>query len=124
MINDKHCFEVYGFDILIDDRLKPWLIEVNASPSFSAETPADYHLKFNILEDVMSVIDCEHKLSGSEERVGGFDQIWKNGPVGIAKGDKYLTSYLGCANDKAIPMTKIKQPPRLAASNASERPLI
>ena len=51
IINDKHCYEVYGFDILIDEALKPWLIEVNASPSLTASTDIDRTLKMAVIHD-------------------------------------------------------------------------
>ena len=29
----SNCFEVYGFDIVLDEDLQPWVIEVNLSPA-------------------------------------------------------------------------------------------
>mmetsp|Transcript_16308 Transcript_16308/g.35273 ORF Transcript_16308/g.35273 Transcript_16308/m.35273 type:complete len:440 (+) Transcript_16308:120-1439(+) len=56
MINDRHCFELYGYDIIIDDTLKPWLIEVNASPSLTTTTQADRLLKFKVINDVLNLV--------------------------------------------------------------------
>lgn len=101
IINDPHCFELYGYDILIDDALKPWLIEVNASPSLTADTPTDYDLKYGMLEDMFAVVDIENRRSGQEQRVGGFDLMWNDGPVyqpspfTAASGEQILNSHLG-----------------------------
>ena len=52
IINDRHCFELYGYDVIIDNDLKPWLIEVNASPSLSSTTLIDKQLKGSLIHDV------------------------------------------------------------------------
>ncbi|KAG8234865.1 hypothetical protein J437_LFUL013152 [Ladona fulva] len=56
MANDRHCFECYGYDIIIDDRLKPWLIEVNASPSLTSTTVNDRILKYKLIDNIISVV--------------------------------------------------------------------
>ena len=35
------CFEILGMDVIIDNKLKPWLLDVNHTPSFNIDTPFD-----------------------------------------------------------------------------------
>ncbi|XP_072206057.1 probable tubulin polyglutamylase TTLL9 isoform X2 [Excalfactoria chinensis] len=107
IISDKRCFELYGYDILIDQDLKPWLLEVNASPSLAASSQEDYELKCHLLEDTLHVVDMEGRLTGKEKRVGGFDLIWNDGPVSrggnlgaLVNGNFVANTHLGCFNDR------------------------
>jgi len=44
--------------------LKPWLLEVNGSPSMTANTQVDWELKCGCLDDVFTIIDMEKILTG------------------------------------------------------------
>ena len=51
-----NCFELLGFDIIIDSELKPWLLEVNLSPSLSSDSPLDMRIKSNLVSDMFNLI--------------------------------------------------------------------
>jgi tubulin polyglutamylase TTLL5 len=50
----NNCFELFGFDVLVDSDLKPWLLEVNLSPSLATESPIDVTIKSNLMMDVFN----------------------------------------------------------------------
>jgi len=58
-IADK-CFQILGFDILLDHSLKPWLLEVNQTPSFSTESPLDYKIKYELIRDTLALVNDFH----------------------------------------------------------------
>ncbi|KAK6743388.1 hypothetical protein RB195_010568 [Necator americanus] len=49
------CHELFGVDILLDEDLKPWLLEVNISPSLHSGTPLDVSVKAPLAKDVLNM---------------------------------------------------------------------
>ena len=50
------CFEILGFDIIIDDKGKPILLEVNQAPSFATDSPLDYDIKRGLFIDTFRLL--------------------------------------------------------------------
>lgn len=55
------CFQILGFDIFIDHKARPWLIEVNQSPSFQADSPLDQKIKLGVLSDAVKILSLSLK---------------------------------------------------------------
>lgn len=54
-------FEVFGFDIILDENLKPYLLEVNHTPSFTTDTPLDFQIKKNLILDTLILVNMKWK---------------------------------------------------------------
>ena len=50
------CFELFGFDILLDAHLKPWLIEVNVACSLASSSPLDKLVKHSMMTDLLHLV--------------------------------------------------------------------
>ena len=59
------CFELLGFDIMMDHKLRPSLLEVNHTPSFRTDSPLDMTVKMAVLRGTMAMVNMttdEHRL--------------------------------------------------------------
>ena len=56
----NNCFELLGFDIMIDADLEPWLLEVNLSPSLSCDAKIDLDIKGKLIADLFTLVGIQH----------------------------------------------------------------
>lgn len=52
----SQSFEIYGFDVIMDQKLRPWLLEVNVAPSLSSSSPYDKQVKTKLLCDTLHLV--------------------------------------------------------------------
>ncbi len=46
---------------MLDSNLKPYLIEVNHTPSFTTDTPLDFQIKKHLILDTLILLDVRNK---------------------------------------------------------------
>ncbi|XP_055376097.1 tubulin monoglutamylase TTLL4-like isoform X3 [Condylostylus longicornis] len=65
-----NTFELFGFDILLDSNLVPWLLEVNISPSLHSDLPLDMHVKGPLVQAVLNtaLYHVPPKLSSEKQK--------------------------------------------------------
>jgi hypothetical protein len=93
-LHRNNCFEVFGYDILLDSELKPWLLEVNLSPSLACESPLDTTIKANLIADTFnmmgvrkfdrrkeSINKLKNRAKLSSTKVNNFATSDKNGQL-------------------------------------------
>ncbi|KAM4731682.1 tubulin monoglutamylase TTLL4 isoform 1-T2 [Anableps anableps] len=49
------CHELFGFDIMLDENLKPWILEVNISPSLHSNSALDVSIKGQMIRDLLNL---------------------------------------------------------------------
>lgn len=89
-------FEIYGYDFMVDERLNPWLIEINASPDFSYSTPVTEVLVKEASEDAMKVV--VDYAAWEEANAAAAKAARKDGASGSAAG-----STVGTAGGSSAP---------------------
>ena len=71
--------DLLGFDIMLDHKLKPWLLEVNHMPSFRADTQIDYEIKHDMIKNMLQIIQIGLEQRHQMEKV--LKQETRNGLV-------------------------------------------
>ncbi|RWS11131.1 tubulin polyglutamylase TTLL4-like protein [Dinothrombium tinctorium] len=68
-LHKYNSFELLGFDIMLDCEFKPWLLEVNISPSLRAESSLDASVKGQLIKDMLNIVGYKFPLLDDDEYV-------------------------------------------------------
>ena len=66
------CFEVFGFDFMLDGDLRPVLLEINVNPAYFLDTTHQAQILPKLVQDCVNMADEihePHKKSSSREKI-------------------------------------------------------
>ncbi|KAM7013319.1 tubulin polyglutamylase TTLL7 isoform 3-T3 [Tautogolabrus adspersus] len=82
--SDSVCFEVLGFDIILDRKLKPWLLEINRAPSFGTDQKIDYDVKKGVLLNALQLLNIrasDKKRNLAQEKAEAQRRLYGHGSM-------------------------------------------
>jgi tubulin polyglutamylase TTLL6/13 len=78
---NRSCFELLGFDVLIDKKFKPFLLEVNHAPSFNDDTEVDKHVKTELITDTIRILNityaAKQRIQEAQRKAVETNQVQK-----------------------------------------------
>ena len=113
------CFELYGFDVLIDSTLKPWLLEMNLSPSLACDAPLDLKIKGSMISDTFTVVGfvCQDPAQRASTRPiyptfessrrNPFQKPQHSRP--LSASDAKMKNLVGSAQEKIKVLRRVKE---------------
>ena len=122
----RACYELYGFDIMLDATLKPWLIEVNTGPSLSAPSALDLHVKHRMVANLFNLVGVapfdrsKMKREASARRSARLTGVPT--PTGVARREGSLGfSAHSTHSTRAVSASGVRGAPRRSASPSPPR---
>ena len=55
-IDRNVCYELYGFDVVLDNTLRGWVLEANTGPALQAPGPLDRKIKHRMVADMLHLV--------------------------------------------------------------------
>lgn len=111
-----NCVELFGFDILVDDAFKPWLLEVNYSPALSLDCQADIAVKTSLINDLIDLMNYKF-IDGLRERAYKRSRFHANRPA-----TSYQKQRRAGQPSLTLPQLKMPHQPERMNPEESRRP--
>lgn len=111
--NRKDCWELFGFDFLIDEDFRVWLIEVNTNPYLGSPNKYIADLMPQMLDDMVKLtVDPTYEPKNVDSRPNNFDILYREDQACTTRGKLPVNKRRPFALDLCYPIPELKPKPQ------------